>query len=300
LISIKACAVDGASHSAPALFMACNLLQKDFIICLVIFFLLFVNVCLWQQMYSDYLHPFALLHPLQCVTLDECAADDASGCCEVDSKRECRQNSSCRWDGKSEMCRGTVREPIPCVDLKIATADGSGEDWSDLDNDTCETYRQSMWCGTQPDGTGGVGWGWRPGDKFSDFTDPFTGLHAGQVCCRCGGGDDTGKQLNVTPIATKPASSVTSTVKPTNTAPAPTQITARKPVCKDRVFWTDNDGDTCGDYADRAWCGVGDDGTSFSYGPGWGDDSLMFEDYVGTNALHAGQACCACGGGDMV
>jgi hypothetical protein len=90
------------------------------------------------------------------------------------------------------MCRGSgVKIEAPkCADVLTAKKDGTGfKEWVDSDLDSCKTYRKKLWCNTNNgEGKGGVGWAWTPSDKFEDFKDPVSELHAGEACCGCGGG----------------------------------------------------------------------------------------------------------------
>jgi hypothetical protein len=51
---------------------------------------------------------------------------------------------------------------------------------------------------------------------------------------------------------------------------------------------------TCQDYVTKGWCADG------SYGAHWLASFGTFSDYADANGSHAGQACCACGGGTLV
>lgn len=261
----------------------------------------------------------------QCVPSQDCGADDYSGCCEK-SKRECVFEKTCRWDKAGKMCRGTTKvKEDKCKDIK---------GWKDSDKDPCDTYRSRMWCGTKPDGTEGTGLAWRSTQQFSDYTDPNSGLHAGEACCGCGGGSMKGggaggKQEPETPATTTqlPAPTPAAPTPPppppppsptpppavtqaaatparasrTSTAAAPTTAAVGKQ-CRDlprgEQSWMDKERDTCFTYEHRKWCGIQEKDGKFGYGSGWSDGET-FEDYIGTNGLHAGQACCACGGGEM-
>eukprot|EP00729_Bicosta_minor_P000218 gene218-28294_t len=62
----------------------------------------------------------------------------------------------------------------------------------------------------------------------------------------------------------------------------------------DAPQWTDSDQDTCVAYQNNEWCSKNEDGTW--YGVGWGITGDTFETYA-NGGFHAGQVCCACGGG---
>ena len=251
----------------------------------------------------------------QCVPLKECAADDYSDCCGM-SKQQCVGDTSCRWDRPGKICRGTAKQGKECSDVK---------GWKDSDKDTCDTYRSNLWCGTQPDGTEGTGLAWRRTDKFSDFADPNSGLHAGEACCGCGGGAKGSQQKVPTTKMTTTTGAPegnggegegrgeegeASANDPDDGAPLPattnqtttsTQAAATAgESCVDlprTQSWRDADRDSCFVYELKKWCGMQEDG-QLGYGKGWSDGEL-FEDYVGTGGLHAGEACCACGGGGV-
>ena len=70
--------------------------------------------------------------------------------------------------------------------------------WKDIYGATCDTYTDSGWC--TPTGLKGRGWV----DKWGDFSDFSSGgVHAGQVCCGCGGGIDTAPTRDDSPALTE-------------------------------------------------------------------------------------------------
>ena len=59
--------------------------------------------------------------------------------------------------------------------------------------------------------------------------------------------------------------------------------------CVSDSTWIDGSGDDCAVYEDNAYCENG------SYGSGWFYGA--FSDWADANGVHAGDACCICGGG---
>jgi hypothetical protein len=177
---------------------------------------------------------------IKCADKRMCIADDESGCCAY-SRKDCWRRTSCRWDKLSAMCRGiTSKDEAPkCVDIKISKV-GSDEpatqEWTDIDADSCAAYRKKMWCNSNAGiaGGGGVGWAWNADDTFEEFRDPVSGLHAGEACCGCGGGDSKGTTQSSGNIASTSAAPNA----PVQTVPAPTT-----PVCTDLlkgITWRDS------------------------------------------------------------
>ena len=85
-----------------------------------------------------------------------------------------------------------------------------------------------------------------------------------------------------------------------NFAPPPPTSSASLAECQDlmsvadnTVPWQSSTGHTCEDYTNENWCTGAPD---YTYGPGWRPWYGPFADWE-VNGRHAGQACCACGGG---
>jgi len=68
-------------------------------------------------------------------------------------------------------------------------------------------------------------------------------------------------------------------------------------VCVDIPNWVDNDTEGCDDYAFSGYCDLSNPPTY--YGAGL-DENETLEQFADSDGVHAGIACCACGGGDDV
>ena len=66
---------------------------------------------------------------------------------------------------------------------QASTCKDTSNSWKDVYGATCKTYVESAWC--TPTGLQGPGWIQKWGN-FADFQ--INGVHAGEVCCGCGGG----------------------------------------------------------------------------------------------------------------
>lgn len=125
-------------------------------------------------------------------------------------------------------------------------------DWRDSQGNDCDSYQYMGWCTRQ----GSYGKNWKA--EWGKFKDYQTGERTAiDACCGCGGG---------------------------KTAPGAVSQ------CVDKAGWQDASGDTCIEYAEKAWCN-----STGGYGPGWHADWGKFERYA--TQFSAPAACCACGGG---
>lgn len=101
----------------------------------------------------------------------------------------------------------------------------------------------------------------------------------------------TSTTVTSTTITTETGTTVTTKTSTTTTT---TTVKCDDYNPTDAPQWTDLDQDTCVAYQNNEWCSKNEDGTW--YGVGWGITGDTFETYA-NGGFHAGQVCCACGGG---
>eukprot|EP00039_Didymoeca_costata_P026718 m.16495 g.16495 ORF g.16495 m.16495 type:complete len:917 (-) comp5714_c0_seq1:599-3349(-) len=152
------------------------------------------------------------------------------------------------------------RGPITTTAVTSASCLDAPLGWHDSDDDNCATYETYQWC--TPEGGYGRYWG-SPDQTFEQFS--FDGVSAVQACCACGGGSAY--------VAPTPAEGAKCRDEPSN--------------------WFDSDGYNCEQYVSLGWCAK--DG---SFGRNWGDASVAFSVFA-SSGVHAGMACCGCGGGEF-
>eukprot|EP00038_Savillea_parva_P007949 m.173501 g.173501 ORF g.173501 m.173501 type:complete len:811 (+) comp13703_c0_seq1:55-2487(+) len=245
-----------------------------------------------------------------------------STCGLLQCAQECAAQEGCGWSVPQNRCRAggktsklilaanpcsdwsdepTTTTPAPTAPTTAPTARPTifvadiaecqdDEGWTDKNGNDCKDYDRNAWCAQgRNENMGMQGQNWHSGDNFADFANS-DGVDAGQACCVCGGGStlETAPPSTAAPVTAAPTNNPT--MSPTK---EPTYMPTNEPgQCHD--WWADktfvdSDGDTCETYAQ--WC---QDGT---YLPGAWAQGETFETYTNSDGVHAGMACCICGGG---
>jgi len=172
---------------------------------------------------------------------------------------------------------------------------------------TCERHT----CGSDCAEEEGCGWSFNRGRCITGGSTSDSELEIG-LCY----GDTTSTTSSVTSKTTTTAtetsatttthtSVTTSTATDTTTTATGSSITTGTTTTRTTEFcenlstkngkaWQDKDGDICEGYVKNLWCAVKDG--EYTYGVGWGSEGDEWATYT-KDGMHAGQACCACGGG---
>lgn len=201
--------------------------------------------------------------------------------------------------------------------------------WFDKEGDGCQSYVDYAWCNS----TGGWGLGWH--EEWGEFSTNADGIGPATACCHCGGGqtEEDSKQntlaelqggrrytwnececlqtweedgvgrcsstccnLDDDPLGSwckvkDPACEDSADWGYCRTPDPDIMNTAAEP-CIDTPDWSDPDGDPCESYMRYGWCNP-----SGTPGRGWHEDWGAFPAKWNVTAM---QACCYCGGGDVV
>lgn len=236
-------------------------------------------------------------------------------CKEMKCGATCRSRAGCGWSTPKMEClpgKSTSKKELVmglCTEADLALAG----------IDTCSQYECGVDCANAP----GCGWsgsrqeclqGLQTSDRELRMGNCQRGSTCGLLLCaqecaaeegcgwsvnqnRCRAGAKTNKAtLEENPCTDWTPAPVTAapTRSPTTTPDVIDETASAS--CDNDDSWEDKNGNDCRDYEKNDWCSVSRVDMGGKQGANWqtGDN---FEDFKNSDGVHAGDACCACGGG---